>query len=287
MKIPFITRPIIQKFIYRLVPKNRWGDKLVALFWFVRHHNRLSTNKTLFNDVMFNIKTSGELLDPTRQFVSDKEMVKLFISTVVGPQHNVPTYKVLTTPEEIDAYDFPDTCCIKPTHSCGEVILRKDGEAIDRQDIKDWLSLNYYDTSREANYRYLEPKIIVEELLFNSKEAYDYKIHCNGGKATMITVHVDKRGNEMRARYDVDWTLQDYCIDAIPFVGTIERPKNLDQMLLAAEQIAKHFSFIRVDIYTDDNDFYIGEITNCPGSANASIQPEIALTKLSKLVFGS
>ena len=41
--------------------------------------------------------------------------------------------------------------------------------------IKRWFSSNYYNRSREANYKLLKPKIIVEELLFNDENIKDYK----------------------------------------------------------------------------------------------------------------
>ena len=37
-------------------------------------------------------------------------------------------------------------------------------------------------------------------------------------------------------------------------------------MLEAAAKLAKGFSFIRVDLYTNGTDFKVGEITNCHGS---------------------
>jgi len=285
MKIPFISRLSSQKLVYFLAPRNRWGDRLVGLYWFVRTNHRLPTDKPLYNDLLFQMKTTAEILDPLRVFISDKELVKLFVSTVAGPAYPIPTFQVLTTPEEIDAYDFPATCCIKPTHSCGQVILRKDGEELDREEIKSWLAINYYEVGREANYRYLTPKIIVEELVFNSKTARDYKVYCYNGKAKMVQVHIGKRRRETRARYDMNWNLQEYVVDDIPFEGSVERPKNMDEMLAVAEKIAPHFSFIRVDFYTDGDTFHIGELTNCPGGANHDIGPDSAAERLAALIF--
>ena len=41
------------------------------------------------------MKKDGTLLDPLRQFVTDKEYVKYYIASVVGWQHTIETYKVL------------------------------------------------------------------------------------------------------------------------------------------------------------------------------------------------
>jgi hypothetical protein len=40
---------------------------------------------------------------------------------------------------------------IKPTHLSGTVILRRDGEALDFDEIESWFDKNYYRSSREAN----------------------------------------------------------------------------------------------------------------------------------------
>ena len=65
----------------------------------------------------FRVKTSDEIEDPLRRFVSDKELVKEYVRETIGEQYNVPTLAVLHTPAEVDAYEFPANCCIKPTHA--------------------------------------------------------------------------------------------------------------------------------------------------------------------------
>jgi len=215
LKIPIISRVATQRLVYFLAPKNRWGDKLVGLYWFLRSHNRLPTNKANITDMLYRMKTSDEMLDPTRAFVTDKEYSKLFVKGVLGVDRCAPTFTVLTTPEEIDAYDFPAKCCIKPTQASGAFILRKNGEDIDREDIKEWLTLNYYDTS--------------------------YKTFCYGGQPKMIQVDNGRDEARQISRFDTNWVRQDGFIDEIPVVDTLERPANLEQMLHAAEKLAQHF----------------------------------------------
>jgi hypothetical protein len=286
LKIPFISRHTTQKLVYALAPKNRWGDKVVALYWFLRCHNRLPTNKPLINDVLYKLKTTDGILDPTRVFVSDKENVKLFVKAVLGEDRCAPTFAVLTTPEEIDAYDFPATCCIKPTQTSGPFILRKNGEDIDREEMKTWLSLNFYTDSREANYRLLKPKIIVEELLFDNKNIVDYKFFCFGGEPKAIQVDKGRDPNRQAARFDTQWTFQEGFIDYNPLEGVPKKPENLNQMLSAAAKLAPYFGLIRIDMYSDGNDFYIGEITNCDNGGNYIYKPDGAELKLSKMIFG-
>ena len=85
-------------------------------------------------------------------------------------------------------YNFPSECCIKPTHLSGEFILKVQDTKINYEKIKKWFSMNYYYRSREANYKFLKPKVIVETLVFNDSNIRDYRIFCYKGKAKLILV---------------------------------------------------------------------------------------------------
>ena len=89
-----------------------------------------------FNDVLYRIKTTDEILDPLRVFVTDKEFVKLYVKAVIGDEYNVPTLAVLRSIDEVRAYSFPPQCCIKATHSCDKVIVRRDSGPIDYNKIE-------------------------------------------------------------------------------------------------------------------------------------------------------
>src|SRR4051812_11969751 len=111
----------------RRLPYKRHYDNLYHRLLFLKKHHRWPGNRMLWNDVWFRIKTSGEILDPLRVYVSDKEHVKQYVREIVGDEHNVPTLGVLRSPEDVDAFDFPARCCIKPTQASAQVILRTAG----------------------------------------------------------------------------------------------------------------------------------------------------------------
>jgi len=156
-----------------ILPRNRCGDLIYSYVRFLTRHKRIPTNRLLFNDVLFNLKVSDEIIDPLRVFVSDKEFLKIYVRAMTDEKYNVPTIRVLASDEEIDDYDFPSNCCIKPTHLSGAVILRNDNEQLDKQKIKRWLRKNHYRRDREANYKTLKPKIIVEPIIFGNSNLED------------------------------------------------------------------------------------------------------------------
>jgi len=273
----------LYRLLLRCIPENRYGDNFIAYITFLRAHRRPPSDKLLFNDVLYKIKTTDEIMDPMRVFVSDKEFVKLFVKSVSGDQYNVPTIKVLHTMEEVNGYPFPSDCCIKPTHLSGEVILRKQNDPIDFEKINRWFKSSYYHTNREANYKTLKPKVIVEPLIFGSDNLSDYKIFCYMGKPKLIQVDIDRYIEHTEKFYDPEWNEMPFSIHFPRSADKqIEKPKNLDTMLEVASSLSSYFNFVRVDLYSNDAECLVGEITNCPGGATGFVENLYSNGKVSR-----
>ncbi|HTU67844.1 MAG TPA: ATP-grasp fold amidoligase family protein [Steroidobacteraceae bacterium] len=270
----------------RLLPYTESGDRLFHRLNFMRRHRRAPNGKMLWNDVWYRVKTTEEILEPLRVFVSDKEHVKQFVKAELGDEYNVPTLAVLRSPAEVDRYDFPADCCIKPTQASGKVILRKDGAPIDRDRIKRWFDINYYFAGREWNYRALKPKVIVEPLIFGGTNVEDFKIFCFNGEPKLIQVDIDRYIDHTRKFFDTDWREQDFSILYPRSTADFPRPASLDKMLAAARKLAAPFSFVRIDLYSDGDKVLVGEITNCSENAGGVFVPPSAEQRASALMFG-
>jgi hypothetical protein len=268
------------------IPFSRAGDELWSYLSFKQRHGRAPTNKMLFNDVLYRIKTSDEILDPLRVFVSDKELVKLYVKALLGGKYTIPTLAVIKNPQTIDTTRFPKSCCIKPTHLSGSVILRQNGEVLDRSLIKSWFTMNYYERKREANYQRLAPKVIIEPLIFNSHYVTDYKFFCYQGKVKLIQVDRDRQTDLHRLIYSADWQVQDFTIRYPKAKTEIPKPDNLSEMISVAETLAENFNFIRVDLYSDGQSCLVGELTNLPGNASMPFIPKEAHERASQMIFG-
>jgi TupA-like ATPgrasp len=272
--------------LQRSMPENRFGDRLVACVRFVVENKRLPTASLTYNDVLYRIKTSNEILDPLRVFVSDKEFVKVYVKAIVGDEYNVPTIGVIRREEDVDAYPFPPDCCIKPTHASGRVILRRHGAPIDSDKIRSWFHTNYYHVGREANYRMLTPKVIVEPLIFEGADVEDYKVFCLNGTPRMIQVDVDRRVRHKRKYFDAEWNELDFSIKYPRTDKIIPRPDNLAEMLTVAGALSRAFGLVRVDLYSDGTRLLVGEITHVPDNAGGRSIPAAAETLISECVFG-
>lgn len=268
------------------LPQNRNCDALAALVIFLRSHRRLpKINGGLFNDFLFYLKTTDEILDPRRVFVSDKEYVKKYVSMKVGDRYNVPTLGVVRDLDEAYRYRFPDHCVIKPTHMSGPVMFRKHGSAIDFTLIAQWFSENYYLSGREANYKDLHPKLIIEPYIFDQSGVEDFKIFCVCGEPRVIQVDSDRHGKHTRNFYTTKW-------EELPFSATFpkgaptRRPANLDHMLSLAAVLSADFNMIRVDLYSNDESVLVGELTNCPGNATMRFVPAGSEKMMTDFLFG-
>ena len=88
-----------------VLPTTGWGDYVFAFISYMfklRRMPRLRPPKR-FNDHLLKLKLSGGLSDPFRQFITDKEYAKDYITWVVGPQYALMTYDILRTDLEVDS----------------------------------------------------------------------------------------------------------------------------------------------------------------------------------------
>jgi hypothetical protein len=250
-----------------IAPEAQWYDAALARFAFWAMHKRWPTDKPMFNDAWVRIRTSGEINDPLRVLVSDKELVKLYVKATVGDAHNVPTLAVLRSVAEARAFDYPPDCVIKPTHGSGEAIIRQGLSPVDTDEIASWFSINYYRKSlREQNYRTLKPKVIVEPIVFGDPNVRDYKFTCVDGVPKLIQVDMDRHTNHTQQYFDSSWRRQEIELAFPTYPGTVDRPANLEEMLAVAARLSRPFGLVRIDLYSDGNRCYLGEITNCHGN---------------------
>jgi len=283
--VSFLTRIDVQPHL----PKNRVGDYCAALQAFVRAHGRLPRRSLHLNDYLFRITTSDECLNPLRVFVTDKEFVKMYVKATVGDRYNVPTIGVLRSIADCESFGFPDACAIKPTHLSGAVITRLHGEPVNFAAMARWFETNWYHRKGgwEANYRHLQPKVIVEPLVFGDHNATDYKIFCWRGAPKMIQVDCDRRTRHTRALFDFEWNRLpvSFCYPSFP--GLIDRPQNLRAMLDLAGELSRPFDLIRVDLYSDGAEVMVGELTNCAEGALGKFEPAEGEAIVDELIFGS
>lgn len=229
------SRGFVLSLAQRILPKNDFGDKAYALIVFIVHQKRLPDfDNGGLNDACFYVKSSNAILQPERVFTSDKEHLKTYVGKKVGEQHAVPTLAVLSSASDVEKYSFNPGCVIKPTHMSGEVIFYSSPTDLDMERIRRWFSTNYYNWTRERNYRFLTPKVIVEPVIFPGTPCDDYKVFCLNGRAKFIKIEIDRAGNHQHAVYTPDWERVPVNFSTNRSQSSsreIPKPRNLQQIL--------------------------------------------------------
>ena len=216
----------------------------------------------------------------------DKELSKNFAHGVLGYSVSVPTLGVIRRVEDVETFHLPRDCVIKAAHTAGNTIIRRGGEAVDRDEIRRWFSLNFYLAGRESVYRNLVPKVIVEPILFGGGEVDDYKIFCVDGKPKAILYVRDRNRNFGRGIFDPDWKYHEVGLE--PRLGSDlpRRPEVLDEVLEITRKLAKHFGLVRIDWYINGDTYYLGEISHGHMRARERFSEPAGEALLSCLLFG-
>lgn len=268
------------------LPHDKKSDTLFSYLCFLSVHGRPPSNEMLFNDVIYRIKTSSEIDSPLRVFTTDKHLMKMFVKAEVGDAFNVPTLDVLFSSTEVDKYAFHSKSCVKPTHMSGHVIFNDGEKPVDREKMKNWLRQNYYMVMREANYKNLIPKIIIEPILFDDRNLFDYKFFCFEGVPKLIQIDFDRRTAHSRHYYYPSWERVNINLQYPTYAGTLEKPSALTEMLEIAAHLSRHFNFVRIDMYSGENKFFVGEITHCHAAALERFFSRDDEILMSKIIFG-
>lgn len=242
-------------------------------FFYYYHHlkkGQIPKILNLKNPATFNEKTIWLKINQryvNAHIIADKVLVKDFVKQKIGEKYLIPNITVFDNASQIEIDKLPSSFVLKANHGSGWNVICAEKKKCDHIDIisklNKWLNTNYYDISKEYQYRDIVPKIICETYLENSKEnpLVDYKIFCFSGKPMFIQVDHDRFTNHTRNFYDVKWNLMPFT-NLYPLgKKQLSRPKGLDEALFIAEKLSSDFKFVRIDLYFHKKMVYFGEIT--------------------------
>ena len=229
---------------------------------------------------------------PLMSVVSDKYLVRDYISQKIGDEYLIPLLGVWESFDEIDFDKLPDQFVLKCNHDSGGIIVCKDKRKLDKaaakKKIEKSLKTQFFYVGRESQYRFIKPKIIAEQFIGVDGECpSDYKIYCFNGKPDVMMICKNRFSQQShRAEYvfyDRDWNFLRYQkVDQDPnYHPHDEKPENLDEMYEIAKKLSTDFLFARVDLYNVNGKIYFGEITLSP---NSGFDPD--LTYEADKIFG-
>lgn len=282
----FIIDEVIKKGILRFLTDRQF----IALEYFVVGRKMLKLkNLKKFSDKMQWIKIYGGLERYTKYV--DKLEVRNFISKTIGNKYLVPLLGVWDNFEDIPFDKLPDKFVLKLTHGSGYIYICKDKSKLEKNELKktitNWMKESFYIKTREIQYKLCKPMIICEKYLENELgEFTDYKIFCSNGKPHIIEVVWDRFTDHKGDVYkDLNWRTLDISYIGFPYSKKrLKKPENLKEMLNVSKKLSKIFPFVRVDLYSINNQIYFGELTFTPASGLERFDPPEADYKLGELI---
>ncbi|MBL6459587.1 hypothetical protein JMJ55_30245 [Belnapia sp. T6] len=262
-----------------LIPDMDLLNFMVALPSFIAHHRRLPINperdSASIDDLFFYRKLSNRSY--ICKTLADKHSGKLLARGILPGLSISHTYDVFS----MENMDFSSFCrrlepyfdkplVAKPAHSSGGVLF------LDTRPTHNLLRStyeiavrDYFFFSREAVYKNLTKRIIVEESL--KREGVipdDFKFFCANGEVLLCQVDRGRFTRHTRDLYEcATWRWLPVSYRYPRSEEPIERPDKLEEMVQIAATLSRGFEFMRVDLYVVDNAIYFGEATFHPESA--------------------
>lgn len=268
-----VTKRLFRRLLCTII-----GRHLYYSIWFWHRHRywpSLRSPTTLNAKLLWiRLNANVEWLAP---FVCKYE-VRRFVEARIGRQYLVPIYGVHESFDTIDTSVLPEKFVIKPTHGSKWIVIVKDKNAIDLEQLRrvcrKWLRTDFSALTGEAMYKNVTRRLIVEELLEEQDgDLRDYKWLCYAGQPRYIEIHEGRFKDHRSALLDIKWRVLPMTWGEKPITHEILRPDTFDEMYDIAARLSAPFPFVRVDLYSVGNKVYFGELTFIPGAARIPIIP--------------
>ncbi|WP_054688421.1 ATP-grasp fold amidoligase family protein [Pantoea stewartii] len=208
--------------------------------------------------------------------LSDKYSVRDYIAEKIGNDYLIPLLHDTTDPTTLNDLTRWQGTVIKPNHASNMVeIVLEEPDALRKQQIIhnccSWLKTDFANEAREIHYRYIKPRILVEQYIGDGKSApVDYKFHMfnkrDGNFEYVLQVIYNRCQPQLSMNFYVNnlceayHKIRDTGLDVSPIMPSLERA------LALSKTLASDFDYVRVDWYIHDQHIYFGELTFTPGA---------------------
>ena len=230
---------------------------------------------------------------PLKTQLSDKYMVRQWVSEKIGEKYLIPLLGVWDSFDEIDFDMLPNQFVLKANHGCGWLVIVKNKSKFDKMAAKKkfdvWMNANFaYCAGLELQYRDIKPRIIAEQYLEDKSGGLaDYKFYCFESKPYCVD-HLTNRFSKKGYRavmYDLNWKPTSWTNDANHEPGDVtKKPDNFDEMVHAAAMLCAGFHHVRIDFYNVNGQMYFGEMTFTSASGLEHFEPEEWNLKLGEMI---
>ncbi|HHT2664596.1 TPA: ATP-grasp fold amidoligase family protein [Citrobacter freundii] len=240
------------------------------------------------NPQTFNEKIMYRMLmteEPLFTSLADKLQARIFVQQQIGDKYLVPLLGVYNDVSEIDISALPSQFVLKCNHDSGSAIICHDKKFFDvkqsQQKLAFCMKRNMYYSTREYQYRDIEPRILCEKYIPPSKknsEGYSTdvcRIHCFDGNPGWFEVeYLDQYNRRSSGIYDKNWNILPVCM-GYPNPDSFQPvPDNIKELLEVANKLTNKIDYCRVDFYLTGNEIFFSEFTFSPSNGREIFTPQ-------------
>ena len=231
--------------------------------------------------------------NPLYTTLVDKYAVKDYVANIIGKEHVIETYGVWDKFDDIDFNSLPNQFVLKCTHDSGGLVIVKDKTKLNKKTakakIEKSLKTNFYLAGREWPYKNVPRKIIAEKFMTNGdKGLVDYKFFCfdDEVKFLFLSQGLESHDTAEMAFVDLNGNILNFSRSDFKQMQEVELPNNWEEVKKTAEKLCKHLGvpFVRVDVYSIENEVYFSEITFYPCSGFLPFEPKSADLELGNMI---
>ncbi len=237
-------------------------EAFIRLIYRLRMGKKLNLDKPVtFNEKLQWLKLNDH--NPLYTKIADKLGVRDYVREKVGKEHVVPVLAVYSSFDEIDFSSLPSSFVLKTTHDSGSLVICPDKSSLDikkaGKTIMRSMKRNYYKTTREWQYKNIEPKIIAEKYL--GACITDYKFFCFNGEPRFMYIEREGEEHPLQAIFDMTFSRLSFTMEDDTSPVVFEKPQFFDEMKRIAGVLSSGIPFVRVDMYYVEGKILVGELT--------------------------
>jgi hypothetical protein len=201
--------------------------------------------------------------------VADKYRVRKYVAAKVGDKHLIPLLGAYDRLNKSSFDELPEQFIIKANHGCKwhQIVYDKSTLDID-QTVRRFNKLckrRFGWISGERHYSFIQPKIVIEKLLRgpHGDVPWEYSFFCYHGPGGFDYNFSIVTPAGKSAAFQKDWTVLECDIPEQELAPHL-KPANFEAMVQVARDLSADFDFVRVDLYTVEDQVYFGELTCTP-----------------------
>ncbi len=210
--------------------------------------------------------------------VADKYRVREYVAARVGEKYLIPLLGVYDRLEARDFDPLPNRFIIKANHGCKWHQVVNDKRALDVDAtvarFNKYMKSRYGWESGERHYSFIQPKIVIEELLEGDTGGcpWDYCFFCYNSPAGFDYAYAIVSPKGKGASFTKEGELLDSRLSAEELAPHLN-PPNFGRMVQVARALSADFDFVRADLYNVRGRIYFGELTCTPAQGYGHIEP--------------